>query len=166
MIRLQDSVVKPHPYQSVWYQWIANWRAIWFLYESVDGAQRGILLVGNPLTMLLGLVALVWAGVHGFAEGRRDALALFVLYAVSLGMWMVADKPVQFYYHYLLPGAFLMGMLALALDAMWREGRRTFPLLVLGASVALFAGFYPILSAAPLAGRMSFGHWMWLDSWR
>ncbi len=72
----------------------------------------------------------------------------------------------QFYYHYLLPGAFLMGMLALALDAMWREGRRAIPLLVLAASAALFAGFYPILSAAPLAGRMSFAHWMWLDSWR
>lgn len=166
MIHLQDSVVEPHPYQSVWYQWVVNWRAIWFFYEAFDGAQRGILLVGNPLTMLLGLVALVWAAVHGFGEGRRDALALFVLYAVSLGMWMLADKPVQFYYHYLLPGAFLMGMLALALDAMWREGRRAIPLLVLAASAALFAGFYPILSAAPLAGRMSFAHWMWLDSWR
>lgn len=166
MIHLQDSVVKPHPYQSVWYQWLTNWRAIWFFYEHFDGAQRGILLVGNPLTMLLGLVALVWAGVHGFTEGRKDALALFVLYAVSLGMWVFADKPVQFYYHYLLPGTFLIGMLGLALDAMWRRRRRVIPLLVLAASGALFAGFYPILSAAPLAGRMSFAHWMWLDSWR
>ncbi len=166
MFDLQASVVKPHPYQSVWYQWVVDWRAIWFLYENVDGAQRGVLLVGNPLTMLLGLVALVWAGVHGFTEGRRDALALFVLYAVSLGLWIVADKPVQFYYHYLLPGTFLMGMLALALDAMWQRGRRTIPLLVLVASVGLFAGFYPILSAAPLAGPQSFAHWMWLDSWR
>jgi len=166
MIHLQDSVVKPHPYQSVWYQWVANWRAIWFLYEPVDGAQRGILLVGNPLTMLLGLVALVWAGVHGMTEGRRDALALFVLYVASLGVWMLADKPVQFYYHYLLPSTFLIGMLALALDAMWQSGRRVLPLAVLLASVALFAGFYPILSAAPLANEWSFARWMWLDSWR
>jgi dolichyl-phosphate-mannose--protein O-mannosyl transferase len=166
MIALQDSVVKPHPYQSVWYQWVFDWRAIWFLYEPVDGAQRGILLLGNPLTMLLALPALVWAGVHGLTEKRPDALALFVLYAVSLGLWILADKPVQFYYHYLLPGTFLMGMLALALDAMWQRGRRTLPLLVLAASVALFAVFYPILSAAPLEGPQSFAHWMWLDSWR
>jgi dolichyl-phosphate-mannose--protein O-mannosyl transferase len=166
MIALQDSVVKPHPYQSVWYQWMFDWRAIWFLYEPADGAQRGILLVGNPLTMLLGLWALVWAGVHGLSEKRPDALALFVLYVVALGMWIVADKPVQFYYHYLLPGTFLMAMLALALDAMWQRGRRWLPLLVPAASVALFAGFYPILSAAPLAGPMSFAHWMWLNSWR
>lgn len=165
MIRLQDSVVKPHPYQSVWYQWVANWRAIWFLYENVDGAQRGILLVGNPLTMLLGLVALVWAAVHG-SEGRRDALALLVLYAVSLGAWILADKPVQFYYHYLLPSTFLMAMLALALDALWRRGRKAIPLMVLAASAALLAFFWPILSAAPLEGPQSFAHWMWLDSWR
>jgi dolichyl-phosphate-mannose-protein mannosyltransferase len=165
MIELQEGVVKSHPYQSVWYQWVFDWRAIWFLYENVDGAQRGILLVGNPLTMLLGLVALVWTGVHGF-EGRRDALALFVLYAVSLGAWIVAGKPVQFYYHYLLPGTFLIGMLTLALDDMWQRGRRTVPLLVVTASAALFAGFWPILSAAPLESPRSFAHWMWLDSWR
>jgi dolichyl-phosphate-mannose--protein O-mannosyl transferase len=166
MIHLQEEVVKPHPYQSVWYQWVFDWRAIWFLYEKVDGAQRGVLLVGNPLTMLLGLIALVWAGVHGFTEGRRDALALFVLYAVSLGLWVVADKPVQFYYHYLLPGTFLMGMLALALDSLWRRGCRALPLLALAGSVALFAYFYPILAAAPLESPQSFAHWMWLDSWR
>jgi dolichyl-phosphate-mannose--protein O-mannosyl transferase len=166
MIRLQDSVVKPHPYQSVWYQWVFDWRAIWFLYEPVDGAQRGLLLLGNPLTMLLALPALVWAGVHGLTEKRPDALALCVLYAVALGLWIVSGKPVQFYYHYLLPGTFLMGMLALALDDMWRRGYRKLPLLVLAASVALFAWFYPILSAAPLEGPQSFAHWMWLDSWR
>jgi dolichyl-phosphate-mannose--protein O-mannosyl transferase len=166
MIHLQDSVVKPHPYQSVWYQWVVDWRAMWFLYENVDGAQRGILLLGNPLTMLLGLVALIWAGVYGFTEGRRDAAALVVLYAVSLGTWIVAAKPVQFYYHYLLPGTFLMGALALALDAMWQGGWQKIPLAVLAGSLALFAGFYPILSAAALAGPQSFAHWMWLDSWR
>lgn len=165
MIELQEEVVKPHPYQSVWYQWVADWRAIWFLYENVDGAQRGVLLVGNPLTMILGLIALVWAGVHGFTERRRDALALFVLYMVSLGMWVVADKPVQFYYHYLLPSTFLMGMLALALDSLWQRGRKALPLLALAGSVALFVWFWPILSAAPLDGPQAFAHWMWLDSW-
>jgi hypothetical protein len=32
--------------------------------------------------------------------------------------------------------------------------------------VALFAGFYPILSAAALESPQSFVHWMWLDRWR
>jgi dolichyl-phosphate-mannose--protein O-mannosyl transferase len=166
MLFLQDEVVKPHPYQSVWYQWIFDIRPIWYLYENTDGAQRGILMLGNPLTMLLGLVGLAWAGVYGFAERRRDALALFVLYVVALGSWIASTKPVQFYYHYTLPSCFLMGTLALALGELWKSGRRVIPLLVLAGSVALFAGFWPILSGAPLAGPQSFNHWMWLDSWR
>ena len=58
MLQLQDSVVKPHPYRSEWWQWVINQRAIWYLYEVVDGAQRGIVLIGNPFTMLAGLPAL------------------------------------------------------------------------------------------------------------
>jgi len=166
MLSLQEIVVRPHTYQSVWYQWVLNWRAIWYLYEPVDGVQRGVLLIGNPLTMLLGLPALAWCAWAGIKRQRFDALAVAVLYSVSLGLWIVAAKPVQFYYHYLLSSVFLIAALALALDALWRRGRRAIPLLVLAGSAAMFAFFWPILSAAPLDGRDAFTRWTWLDSWR
>jgi hypothetical protein len=35
-----------------------------------------------------------------------------------------------------------------------------------GTSAALFAYFWPVLSAAPLDGRDAFQRWTWLDSWR
>jgi dolichyl-phosphate-mannose--protein O-mannosyl transferase len=169
MLELQDSVTKAHPYRSVWYQWVGNWRAIWFLYEEVDGVQRGILLVGNPFTMLAGLPALGWALWAGLWRRRCDALAFAALYLVSLGMWALSGKPVQFYYHYLLPGAFLMACLALALDELWRRTRRWRWLspAALALSAGMFVYFYPILSAAELCcGRPSFNQWMWLKSWR
>ena len=166
MLELQEQVVEPHTYQSVWWQWAANWRAIWYLYEVVDGAQRGVLLVGNPLTMLAGLPAMAWCAWAGVARQRYDALALAALYAVGLGLWIAAPKPVQFYYHYLLPGCFLLAALALALDELWKRGWRWLPLAVLGGSAALFAFFWPILTAAPLDGSDAFLRWTWLDSWR
>ena len=43
-----------------------------------------------------------------------------LIYAASLGLWIVAAKPVQFYYHYLLPSMALLAGLALALDELWR----------------------------------------------
>ena len=169
MLDLQGQVVSPHTYMSVWYQWVSNWRAIWYLYEVIDGAQRGVLMVGNPLTMLIGLPAMMWCAWAGGFRKRWDALAVFVLYAVSFGMWIVAPKPVQFYYHYFLPSCFLMAGLALALDELWhrggRWGRRA-ALLVLVASVALFAYFWPILTAAPLDNAQAFLRYTWLDSWR
>jgi hypothetical protein len=169
MLKLQDSVTRLHPYRSVWYQWIVNWRAIWYFYEVSDGAQRGILLIGNPFTMLAGLPALLWCLWAGVRRRRLDALSFVVLYVLVLVLWAVNGKPIQFYYHYLLPAAFLMACLALALDAL--AERRDRWRWLMPASVAVAAGmfvyFYPILSAAKLHhGKKSFAQYMWLDSWR
>jgi len=168
MFDLQEQVVRPHTYMSVWYQWMSNWRAIWYLYENIDGAQRGVLLVGNPLTMLIGLPAMLWCAWAAVWRRRWDAAAVFALYAVSFGMWIVAPKPVQFYYHYFVPSCFLMAGLALALDAVWRRGGRWrwLPLGVLAVTCGLFAYFWPVLTAAPLEDGQAFLRWTWLESWR
>ncbi len=167
MLQLQDSVVRLHPYRSVWTEWVVNWRAIWYLYEAIDGAQRGILMIGNPFTMLAGLPALGWAIWAGLWRKRTDALVAAILYVLSLGFWALSGKPIQFYYHYLLPGTFLMACLALALDEAWQRGRRWLPLGALALSAGMFLWFYPIISAAKLHdGKRSFEHWMWLNSWR
>lgn len=167
MIELQDSVKKPHPYATVWYQWLVNWRGAWYLYQQVDGAQRGIVLIGNPFSMLAGLPAVLWALWAGIRHQRWDALAVALLFAASFGMWIGNSKPIQFYYHYLLPGTFLMGCLALALDELWNRGQRWLAWGGLTAAAAMFVHFYPIISAAKLCcGRPSFEYWMWLSSWR
>lgn len=166
MLALQTQQLKNHPYQSTWSQWVGNARAIWYLYENVDGAQRGVLLVGNPFSMLVGLIGAAWCTWAGVVDKRRDMLGVAVLYLVSIGFWMVAAKSVQFYYHYFLPSIFLMAALALTLDEFWQRKSRAVPLIVLGISAALFAWFYPILSAAELDGPQAFNKWMWYDGWR
>ncbi len=166
MLSLQERVVEPHTYQSVWYEWVLNLRAIWYLYEPIDGAHRGVMLIGNPLTVLLGLPAMMWCAWAGLARKRGDALAVVGLYVISLGMWIVAPKPVQFYYHYLLPSCFLMAGLALALGELWEHGWRKLVLATLAAACAMFVYFWPILSAAPLENSQAFTRYTWLDSWR
>ena len=44
--------------------------------------------------------------------------------------------------------------------------RRASVILPLLGSLGFFAYFYPILSAAPLAGEMAFLQWAWLPGWR
>ncbi|MCJ2188528.1 phospholipid carrier-dependent glycosyltransferase [Novosphingobium beihaiensis] len=168
MIKLQDSVRKPHPYQSQWYQWIVNWRVIWYLFKDIDGAQRGIVMIGNPFSMLAGLVALLWGLWAMLFRRRYDALALIVLYAACLAMWALNGKPVQFYYHYLLSGAFLMGLMGLWLDVLWQR-RDRWRLVATGSmvlSLLMFAVFYPIISATPLPYKDAYNFWMWLPTWR
>ena len=166
MLKLQDSVVKPHLYQSRWWQWLFNIRPIWFFYAPWDGAQRGVLMVGNPFTMLAGLPALllcVWAGVR---NGDRLRGAVVVLYVASLIFWAINGKPVQFYYHYTLASVFLLAALALVLAAWWEKGRRWPGVLTVVLSAMLFVGFYPILSAGALPNKLSYRDYTWLDSWR
>ena len=169
MLELQDSVKRPHPYRSVWYQWVVNWRAMWYLYDPDTGVQRGVLLIGNPFTMLAGLPAVLWCLWAGIKRRRLDCLGFAGLYVVAVAFWPLSGKPVQFYYHYLLPSVFLMACLALALDDLWqvRSRWRWLAPASLAAAAGVFVYFYPIISAAALPdGRPSYVKWMWLHSWR
>ncbi|XUU59821.1 phospholipid carrier-dependent glycosyltransferase [Erythrobacter sp. HA6-11] len=166
MLELQTQILKAHPYQSTLADWIVNWRAIWYLYEPVDGTQRGIMLIGNPLTMLIGLPALFWCALNGIRKNDWAKLSVVIGYLASISLWLFAEKSVQFYYHYFVPSCFLLAALSLVLDALWQNGRRAFAGGVLLASIALFAWFFPILSAAPLEDKSSFATYTWLESWR
>jgi len=165
MVALQDSVVKPHTYMSRWWQWVLNVRPIWYLYENVDGAQRGVLLLGNPFTMLAALPALLWCAWKGL-RGDGVKLAVFVLYFVALVFWAFNGKPVQFYYHYLIAAAFAVAALALVVGEWWDAGRRWPALVTSGAAVLFFVWFFPILSAAKLPSKDSFKTYTWLVTWR
>lgn len=165
MLAMQTQVPEPHPYQSVWWQWVINQRAIWYLYEVIDGAQRGVMLIGNPLTMLAGLPALAWCLWSGL-KGRRDCMAVAVLYAASIALWVVAPKAVQFYFHYFLSAMFLSAALALATERLWQRGERLAPLVLVGGTIALFVFWFPILTAAPLAGDQAFLRWAPTEGWR
>jgi hypothetical protein len=167
ILALQSQVLSPHTYQSNWPQWVLNLRGIWFLYEVVDGAQRGVMLIGNPLTMLLGLPALMWCLVTGLRPANWARLSVVIGYAAALGLWVIAPKPVQFYYHYFVPSFFLLAALALALAALRRNAQWGWlAWAVLAGSTGLFALFYKVLAAAPLEGAMSFAKWTWLIGWR
>lgn len=167
ILSLQQQVLAPHSYMSTWPQWVLNTRGIWYLYEFTDGAQRGVLLIGNPLTMLIGLPALAWCLASGLYQRNCAKMAMVIGYTVTLGLWLIAPKPVQFYYHYLLPSMFLLGALALTLsDIHSKERYRWISYTALAAAALVFALFFPILSAAELEGPMSFANWAVIEGWR
>jgi len=166
MITLQQSVIAPHDYQSTLLEWMLNIRGIWYAYDFTDGAWRGVLLIGNPLTMLLGLPALFWCLWSGFAHGDWARLGAVTGYAASLGLWAIAPKPVQFYYHYVMPSVFLLAALAMTLSDIRVSEWRWWAYGALAGSIGVFALFFPILSAAALDGPRSFTDWAWIAGWR
>ncbi|GGB36692.1 dolichyl-phosphate-mannose--protein mannosyltransferase [Sphingomonas metalli] len=164
MFQQQTQVLPPHTYQSSWWSWPLDIRPIWYLYEPVDGAQRGILLVGNPVVLWGGLVA-VAACLIGWLRIRDVRLGCAAgLWIAGFGIWPAIPKSLGFFYYYYLPSIWLGIAIAVAFDH-WRVRLRYWDEAFLMLAAGLFIHFYPILSAAPLAGPRSFERWMWFSSW-
>ncbi|MFS0771829.1 phospholipid carrier-dependent glycosyltransferase [Sphingomonas sp. 1P08PE] len=164
MYRQQVQVLPPHTYQSVWWTWPFDIRPIWYLYEQVDGAQRGILMIGNPAIMWGGLVAVAACAI-GWTRTRDVRLGVAAgLWIGSFAIWPAIPKSLGFFYYYYLPSIWLAVSIAVAFDH-WRERLRDWDEVFLMLAAGLFVYFYPILSAAPLAGPRSFERWMWLSTW-
>ena len=165
MYREQTQVLPPHPYQSSWWSWPLLVRPIWYLYEPVDGAVRGILMLGNPVVMWGGLIAIL-ACLYGWWRDRSwRLLGVVALWAGAYLIWAAIPKSLGFIYYYYPASIFLSLALGAAFDHFaWlreRHADRWF----LALAVALFGYFYPIISAEALAGPQSFHYWMWFPTW-
>ncbi|WP_419810161.1 phospholipid carrier-dependent glycosyltransferase [Sphingomonas sp.] len=165
MFTQQTQVLPHHTYQSAWWSWPLLIRPIWYLYEPVDGAQRGILLLGNPAIMWGGLIA-VAACLWGWLRERSVALGgVAALWLGGWGMWALIPKSLGFYYYYYLPSLWLPLAIAAAFHRFGQGRARHWDESFVVLSAGLFLYFWPIISAAPLYGPQAFQHWMWFGSW-
>jgi dolichyl-phosphate-mannose-protein mannosyltransferase len=166
MYALQTQVLPKHNYQSDWWSWPLLIRPIWYFYEWDAGAQRGVLLIGNPLIMWGGLVAVLaclWAWLRTRA---LRPLAVALLWIASLAIYVVIPKSLGFYYYYHLSSVFLCAVLAVAFHHYDRGRNRGLEEWFAAAALVVFLYFYPILAASPLGDAQAFNHWMWFNSWR
>ncbi|MEH3102334.1 MAG: glycosyltransferase family 39 protein [Sphingomonas phyllosphaerae] len=160
----QTQKLPPHTYQSTWWTWPFLIRPIWYLYEPVDGAQRGILLLGNPAVMWGGLVAVAACYQAWVKTGAARLLAPAALWTFSVAIFAIIPKSLGFYYYYYPSSVLLCVALAVAIDyhrvalGRWVE---LFLLLVF----ALWLYFLPVLSAQALANPAAFHRFTWFNSW-
>ena len=160
----QTQVLPAHTYQSSWWTWPLLIRPIWYLYEPVDGAQRGVLLIGNPAVMWGGLVAVAYCLWAGWRRRSVTLLGIGSVWVASLAIWAIIPKSLGFYYYYYPSTIFLCLSLAAALDDL--RGRvRHWDTTFVAVSAVLFVYFYPILSAAALPDADAFRRWMWFPTW-
>lgn len=165
MYAAQTQVLSQHTYQSDWWSWPLIVRPIWYLYEYNHGAQRGVLLIGNPLIMWGGLIAVgycLWAWVRTRAI---VPLAMALLWIASLAIYVVIPKSLGFYYYYHLSGIFICFALAVAFRQFDAGRKRGYEEWFAAASLLMFVYFFPIISASPLSDGRAFEKWMWFSTW-
>ena len=158
----QKQVLPHHTYQSPWWTWPLLIRPIWYLYEPADGAQRGILLIGNPVVMWGGLVAvaaLYWGWVK---SGSARLLGPALLWTLAFAQFALIPKSLGFYYYYYPASVFLCVAIAAAFDH-WRLRGWDEAFLLAAFATALY--FLPVLSAQALTDPGAFRRWTWFASW-
>lgn len=160
----QTQVLPPHTYQSDWWTWPLLIRPIWYLYEPVNGVQRGILLIGNPAVMWPGLAAVAALYAGWVKTGSARLLAPAVLWTMSVGVFAIIPKSLGFYYYYYPSSVFLAIAIAVALDH-WRDRLGAWDEAYLLFVLGLTLYFLPVLSAEPLAHASAFKRWTWFASW-
>jgi dolichyl-phosphate-mannose-protein mannosyltransferase len=161
----QTQILPSHPYQSSWWSWPLMIRPIWYLYEPVDGAIRGVLMIGNPAIFWGGLIAVLACFYGWLRDGAPKLLGVAALWVGSYAVWIIIPKSIGFFYYYFLPSIFLCVAIAAAFDRFGKGWLRQWDEVFLVLAVFLFAYFYPVLSAQALPGPQAFQHWMWFSTW-
>lgn len=166
----QLRVVGTHPYMSQWKDWPLMSRPIWYAFDQ-DGAgiHRCVLLLGNPLIMWGGLLALV-ACAYGVVRDRsREGFLVLFFYLGLFASWMIIPRKVSFYYYY-YPAGMVLSMSMAYLFFCWDRrkkaagGKPIARWVVLGLAAALFIYFFPILSGMKVQGD-DFRQYMWSNRW-
>ena len=168
MLSGQQRVVNTHPYMSNWLQWITMERPIWYAFDREgDKYVRGVLLLGNPLIMWGGLVAVFACAVDALVrlrkgfEAAKTSIWIFYLYAGFALCWVVIPRKVAFYYYY-YPAGMILGLAVTYWLIKIKKPQILWSLL--GVLLGVFIYFFPILSAIKIDAS-TFTRWMWLRSW-
>lgn len=167
----QLRVVNTHPYMSQWWDWPTLHRPIWYAYNT-EGANkewvRGVLLLGNPLIMWTGLLAILVCALQWLFTRSKSAFMILAFYGAFFVCWMVIPRKISFYYYYYPAGMVLSFAIASTFD--WLESRFSKEFIpwvrwaYLGSSLGLFIYFFPILAGLKIPAA-SFTNWMWFRSW-
>ena len=165
MYAQQTQVLSAHTYQSEWYQWPLISRPIWYFYEFDAGAQRGVLLVGNPLVMWAGLLAVALCLIAWIESKAIRPGFVALLWIASVAIYIVIPKSLGFYYYYYLSSIFLCLALPVTFDLLDPQRKYALGEWFTATALLLFLYFYPIIAASALNEAQSFQTWMWFDSW-
>jgi dolichyl-phosphate-mannose-protein mannosyltransferase len=166
----QLRVVSDHPYNSAWWGWPLMIRPIWYAFDRNalnPNLVRGVLLLGNPLLMWGGLVAMLICFYDGWIKRVHSAFIISFFYLAFTFCWALIPRKIAFYYYYYPSGMILSFAWAYL---FWSNQASTFKLLnglrwwILLLSIAFFVYFYPILAALEVPAD-SFTLWAWFRSW-
>lgn len=158
-----------HPYGSSWWSWAIMKRPIWLYFQAnPEGKIQGIIEIGNIITWIAGLFALLATITYLPEEDRKTKsrnLFLIITYLALYLPWIFIGR-VKFIYHYFVPVLLLLILLAVIIDEKLLPNKygKWLGIGLVIAGVGFFAYFLPLLMGLPIS-QSGYQHHMWLQSW-
>jgi dolichyl-phosphate-mannose--protein O-mannosyl transferase len=156
MLRFHASLEGSHPYESPSWSWLLLKRPVAYFFTDEGGAYREILAIGNPLVWGSGLLALLGGGIawarSGWSLWRPEPVLIGAVLTTWLPWLLLSGSRSQVFLWYVLPTIpFLCAALGILAARIWRDrvGRVAVAAFA-AATLALFAFFFPLLTALPL----------------
>jgi dolichyl-phosphate-mannose--protein O-mannosyl transferase len=171
MWNAQLSVVTNHPYMSKWNSWPLMIRPIWYAFDKEgNDFYRCVVMLGNPLIMWSGLIAILYCLWVWFACRSRETFLILSFYCAFYLGWVVIPRKLTFYYYY-YPAGMTLSMAIAFFFHYWESGKTSWlkrnhmlRWIYVAACIIIFFYFFPVLSALkiPLAAYYKS---MWFRSW-
>jgi hypothetical protein len=159
-----SGLTAPHPAGSPWWSWPFVLKPVYWYFGAAGGGDNAYIYdAGNVALFWAGLVAFGWCAV---AAVRARSVPLLVVVFAALAQYVawIPIGRVLFFYHFFTVLPFYLLALAAGLAYLWETGRARLVVGYLAITVAVFAYFYPFISAQPFPGAQA-GMFFILPTW-
>ena len=159
-----SGLTSPHPAGSPWWSWPLVLKPVyWYFGASTGGDNAYIYDAGNVAIFWAGIVAFGWCAIAA-VRARSLPLAIVVFAALVQYVAWIPIGRVLFFYHFFTVLPFYLLALAAGLAYLWETGRARLVVGYLALATAVFAYFYPFISAQPFPGAQA-GMFFILPTW-
>lgn len=155
-----------HPYASKWYQWFLDARPVWFEFrETVQGNIIGIIELGNPIILWLGLIS-IFSNIYFAIYYKNKALILLLLAIILNTLPWIDIKRVSFYYHFIPILPFIILSLSYSSYILWSKYKlKLLVITILILMITFFVWYWPLLNGIPISykgylNRIFFPGWI------
>ncbi len=156
-----------HPYQSMWYSWLVDYRPVWYYYNQQGASYASISGMINPIISWLSTGAVVYTLVQLVRrKATRAQVLTLVFFAAQLLPWVFVTR-CTFLYHYFPSLVFAITLLALAVQQLTAQDPRRRKMVCIAVTVlasVLFVWFFPALNGLPI-GKGWAQSMKWFDAW-
>ncbi len=153
MFDYHSNLEAAHPFSSLWYEWPAMIRPVWYYSNEIsETVRQTIVSFGNPAVWWLGIATLAFVFVNAIKKREKNSIFIALGFLAQLLPWVGVSRCI-FLYHYFPAVPFLIlsigyayNYLRCADDGLNEDRVDIGAVVYLIIAMVLFVLFYPAIS--------------------